>query len=113
MAPDGINAPYILGHDCIYPVLLQYLLYGRHKTVPDTLGLYGIIFQNLLDSRIFFRRPEPETQVLQLGFDLIKSQSVGKRGKKEVGLPRNFHLFVQGHVSQGTHVVQPVCQLDQ
>ena len=56
---------------------------------------------------------EAETEVLELGLDVVESEAVGERSVEVVCLAGYLHLLVGLHGGEGAHVVETVGELDQ
>ncbi len=54
-----------------------------------------------------------ETQVFQLSFDSVESQTIRQRSVDVLRFSCNFKLFCGRHRTQSSHVMQPICNLYQ
>ena len=60
--------------------LVKYCPYGFSEFLEQVVALFLRDFQFVGDGTVFFRMLKSEAEVLQFGFYLVQSQSVGKRG---------------------------------
>ena len=70
----------------------------------------GQLFGDLF---VFLRVDVTKGQVFEFPLDLPDTQAIGERRKNVERFLRDALAFVLGHVAEGTHVVQAVCQLDE
>ena len=64
----------------------------------ETFALCGFIAGNQCGKLIVFvGTAEAETEILELGLDIVEAETVGKRSVEIIRLAGDFHLLVRAH----------------
>ena len=113
LVPDGVRRLDALFDFVVQAELVKFSTDRRYKLLKSRVTLFLRGLQLALDNSILIGMLELETQILELGFDGIETQSVGEWRIDVERLASNLVLLVDSLTAEGAHVVEAVCNLNE